>query len=239
MVWCFGQFYLQPMSGIGEGHEEAIKGKHIIGKDMGLGAIQLKLRLDFSHIGEFWSHFTPEVAPPAALPEFDLNELYGDLFRVIDCIHPSTMNVGLAVVAIPMWENVVVTWFWFGILVGLTYYPGYIPAAFHLLLLYGLFLNRVDKIKHDSEAIANRQHARNAKESSMEEEERAATLGWIGSVTNVLPLPKSTTKMLQGVQAPPLACCACRPPNTPAPSPNPDTPPGQTRLQWRQDHSVL
>ena len=51
-------------------------------------------------------------------------------------------------------------------------------------------------------------------------------------------LPKSTTKMLQGVQAPPLACCACRPPNTPAPSPNPDTPPGQTRLQWRQDHSV-
>jgi len=35
--------YLQPTAGIEEGHEAAIDVWDVIGKDMGLGAIQLKL----------------------------------------------------------------------------------------------------------------------------------------------------------------------------------------------------
>ena len=53
---------------------------------MGLGAIQLKLQLDLSSIGEFWSHFSPEVAPTPELPEFNMNALYGNLFLALDCI---------------------------------------------------------------------------------------------------------------------------------------------------------
>jgi len=199
-------FYLQPMAGIGEGHEAAIDVWDVIGKDMGLGAIQLKLQLDLSSIGEFWSHFSPEVAPRPELPEFNMNALYGNLFLALDCIYP-ILGVVTAIVGIITWENVAVTWIWLGILIGLTYAPGYIPSAFHLLLLHTLFLNRVDQIRQESEALSSRQQERNAKAGQGssgqqgEEEAKAATLGWIGTVTNILPIPTSTITTLRGLQA--------------------------------------
>ena len=114
-----------------------------------------------------------------------------------------------AIVGIITWENVAVTWIWLGILIGLTYAPGYIPSAFDLLLLQTLFLNRVDQIRQESEALASLQQERNAKagqgssgqQGKEEEEAKAATLGWIGTVTNILPIPKSTIKTLRGLQA--------------------------------------
>ena len=113
------------------------------------------------------------------------------------------LGVVTAMVGIITWENVAVTWIWLGILIGLTYALGYIPSPFHLLLLRTLFLNRVDQIRQESEALSSRQQERNAKagqgtrssgQQGEEEEAKAATLGWIGTVTNILPIPKSTIK---------------------------------------------
>ena len=201
-------FYLQPMAGIGEGHEAAIDVWDVIGKDMGLGAIQLKLQLDLSSIGDPDRGFSPEVAPTPELPEFNMNALYGNLFLALDCIYP-ILGVVTAIVGIITWENVAVTWIWLGILIGLTYAPGYIPSAFHLLLLQTLFLNRVDQIRQESEALSSRQQERNAKagqgssgqQGEEEEVAKATTLGWIGTVTNILPIPTSTIKTLRGLQA--------------------------------------
>lgn len=94
-------------------------------------------------------------------------------------------------------------------MIGLTYAPGYIPSAFHLLLLQTLFLNRVDQIRQESEALSSRQQERNAKagqgssgqQGEEEEVAKATTLGWIGTVTNILPIPTSTIKTLRGLQA--------------------------------------
>jgi len=189
------------MSGIGEGQDAGL-GENIacIGYNHGLGAIRLKLKLNYSQVGEFWSHFSPEI-PPGVQPQgFDLDLLYGNIFKFLDVVYP-ILNVIWSIMSIVYWENVLVSWIWFIILISLTYYPGYIPTAFHLLLLRTIFLHRVDKIKSDSEEVVEMQERRNAG-SAVEEDndKKEATLGWITSVTKILPIPAHTVDTLRWLQ---------------------------------------
>ena len=97
---------------------------------------------------------------------------------------------------------------WFVVLIFLTYYPQYIPFAFHILLLRNIFLYRIDKIKSDSETVTELQERRNARGGDSVDSEpvedgaanNEATLGWITTVTNILPLPDHTKNTLRWAQ---------------------------------------
>jgi len=166
-------------------------------KDHSLGAIRLKMHFQYSKVGEFWSHYAPEVGPPDEGPQYELNRLYGNAMKVKDNVMP-VVGVFSTIAAILTWQKPVVTWFVLAVLVWLTYYPTLIPAAFHLLILRVLFLNYVEMI--GKKALARKIEMADDEDEEVEDIKENATLGWVGSVTTFLPIPASTQESLRGVQ---------------------------------------